>query len=180
MVNSSRILLIGSNGQVGWELARSLMPLGRVIVPERGQCDLARPDTLTALVNLLRPDLIVNAAAYTAVDKAEDETDLAMTVNARAPGALVRAAIRHAREQLFMKARGLAAEVLFGLVPIALLLTVWQGLVSFGYAPATLLPPPGLVFQRLVQQLTRSLSRRRSPPHCSACLPDLRLPWFWA
>ena len=53
-----------------------------------------------------------------------------------------------------MKARGLAAEVLFGLVPIALLLAVWQGLVSFGYAPATLLPPPGLVFRRLVQELT--------------------------
>jgi NitT/TauT family transport system permease protein len=53
-----------------------------------------------------------------------------------------------------MKALALAAEVLFGLVPIALLLAVWQGLVSFGYAPTTLLPPPGLVFQRLVQQLT--------------------------
>ena len=95
MVNSPRILLIGSNGQVGWELARSLMPLGRVMVPERDQCDLARPDTLTPLVNSLRPDVIVNAAAYTAVDKAEEETDLAMTVNARAPGALAAAARRH-------------------------------------------------------------------------------------
>jgi len=95
MVNSSRILLIGSNGQVGWELARTLMPLGPVLIPERDQCDLARPDTLTALVNSLRPDVIVNAAAYTAVDKAEDETDLAMTVNARAPGALAAAAHRH-------------------------------------------------------------------------------------
>jgi len=95
MVNSPRILLIGSNGQVGWELARSLMPLGRVMVPERDQFDLARPDTLTTLINSLRPDVIVNAAAYTAVDKAEEETDLAMTVNARAPGALADAARRH-------------------------------------------------------------------------------------
>jgi len=95
MVNSPRILLIGSNGQVGWELARSLMPLGRVMVPERGQCDLARPDTLTPMVNSLRPDVIVNAAAYTAVDKAEEEIEVAMMVNARAPGALADAARRH-------------------------------------------------------------------------------------
>jgi dTDP-4-dehydrorhamnose reductase len=90
----SNILLIGSNGQVGWELARALLPLGRVLVPERNQCDLASLDALTALVNSLRPDVIVNAAAYTAVDKAEGETNLAMTVNARAPGALA-AAARH-------------------------------------------------------------------------------------
>jgi dTDP-4-dehydrorhamnose reductase len=90
-----RILLIGSNGQVGWELARALLPLGRVLVPERNQCDLASLDTLTALVNSLRPDVIVNAAAYTAVDKAEGETNLAMTVNARAPGALAAAARRY-------------------------------------------------------------------------------------
>ena len=89
------ILLIGSTGQVGWELARTLMPLGRVMVPERSQCDLSSLDTLTALVNALQPDVIVNAAAYTAVDKAEEETNLAMTVNARAPGALAAAARRH-------------------------------------------------------------------------------------
>ena len=90
-----RILLIGSNGQVGWELARALMPLGRVLIPERSQCDLASLDKLTALVNSLQPDVIVNAAAYTAVDKAEQETNLAMTVNARAPGALAAAARRY-------------------------------------------------------------------------------------
>jgi len=95
MVNSPRILLIGSNGQVGWELARALLPLGRVLVPERNQCDLVSLDTLTALVNSLQPDVIVNAAAYTAVDKAEEEIDLAMTVNARAPGALAVAARRY-------------------------------------------------------------------------------------
>jgi dTDP-4-dehydrorhamnose reductase len=94
-VDSHRILLIGSTGQVGWELARALTPLGRVLIPERSQCDLARPDTLTALIDALRPDVIVNAAAYTAVDKAEEEGDLAMTINAHAPGVLAAAARRH-------------------------------------------------------------------------------------
>ena len=89
------ILLLGANGQVGWELARTLMPLGRVIVPERNRCDLARPEQLTALVDALQPDVIVNAAAYTAVDKAEQEVNLAMAVNAEAPGALATAARRH-------------------------------------------------------------------------------------
>src|SRR4030081_82645 len=89
------ILLIGSNGQVGWELARTLMPLGRVTIPERSQCDLSRLDSVTALVNALQPDVNGNAAAYTAVDKAEEETSLAMTINARAPGALATAARRH-------------------------------------------------------------------------------------
>jgi dTDP-4-dehydrorhamnose reductase len=91
----SNILLIGSNGQLGWELARTLAPLGRVMVPERSQCDLARLDTLAALVNAFEPDVIVNAAAYTAVDNAENEANLAMTINARAPGALATAARRH-------------------------------------------------------------------------------------
>ena len=95
VVNGIRILLIGSTGQVGWELARTLMPLGRVIVPERRLCDLARPDQLTALVDASQPDVIVNAAAYTAVDKAEQEARLAMAVNAEAPGALAIAARRH-------------------------------------------------------------------------------------
>ena len=89
-----RILLTGSKGQVGWELARTLMPLGRVIIPDRSQCDLAKLDTLTALVSALQPDVIVNAAAYTAVDLAEDEPNLAMTINARAPGTLAIAARR--------------------------------------------------------------------------------------
>jgi dTDP-4-dehydrorhamnose reductase len=71
------------------------MPLGRVIIPERSQCDLANLDKLSTLVNALQPDVIVNAAAYTAVDNAETETNLAMTVNARAPGALATAARRH-------------------------------------------------------------------------------------
>ena len=89
-----RILLTGATGQVGWELARTLMPLGRVIVPDRSQCDLAKLDTLTALVGALQPDVIVNAAAFTAVDLAEAEPHLAMTINGRAPGTLAVAARR--------------------------------------------------------------------------------------
>lgn len=89
------ILLLGSNGQVGWELTRTLMPLGRVIVPERILCDLARADQLTTLVDAARPDVIVNAAAYTGVDKAEQEVILAMAINAEAPGVLATAARRH-------------------------------------------------------------------------------------
>jgi dTDP-4-dehydrorhamnose reductase len=58
-----RILLTGANGQVGWELARSLMPLGEVIAPGRADCELALPQTLGALVAGLGPDVIVNAAA---------------------------------------------------------------------------------------------------------------------
>ncbi len=89
-----RILLIGARGQVGWELARSLMPVGEVIVPERERCDLARPETLAALVAEVGPAVIVNAAAYTAVDRAETEEALAYRINAEAVGELAMAARR--------------------------------------------------------------------------------------
>ena len=89
------ILLTGATGQVGWELARALMPLGTVVAPARTQCDLARPDTLGRIVDGISPEIIVNAAAYTAVDKAEAEPALAMTVNADAAGELAKAARRH-------------------------------------------------------------------------------------
>ncbi|PTD95920.1 dTDP-4-dehydrorhamnose reductase [Pseudothauera lacus] len=89
-----RILLTGASGQVGWELARSLMPLGEVIVPARERCDLARPETLAALVAETGPTAIVNAAAYTAVDRAESEEALARRINAEAVAELAAAARR--------------------------------------------------------------------------------------
>jgi len=89
-----KILVTGAAGQVGWELSRSLMPLGEVIALTRQQCDLSRPETLGPLIEQLAPDLIVNAAAYTAVDRAESENALAMTVNGEAVGVLAEAAKR--------------------------------------------------------------------------------------
>ena len=87
-----RILLTGKNGQVGGELARSLSTLGTVIAMGRDQLDLAKPETLGSAIKKLQPDIIVNAAAYTAVDKAESEPDLAMTVNGVAPGVIAQEA----------------------------------------------------------------------------------------
>ena len=91
-----KILLFGKGGQVGWELQRSLQPLGELVALDfdsTALCgDFTNVDGLVATVNAVRPDIIVNAAAHTAVDKAESEPDLARTLNALAPGALARAA----------------------------------------------------------------------------------------
>ena len=89
-----RILLTGRNGQVGWELARSLAPLGEVMALERGELDLASADSIAQAVREARPGVIVNAAAYTAVDRAEAEPELATRVNAVAPGILAEEARR--------------------------------------------------------------------------------------
>ncbi|HQS03896.1 MAG TPA: dTDP-4-dehydrorhamnose reductase [Halothiobacillus sp.] len=93
-----KILLLGKNGQVGWELQRSLAPLGEVIALDSRSTDycgdLANLSGLSETVDRLRPDVIVNAAAYTAVDKAESELELARMVNALAPGVLAQAAQR--------------------------------------------------------------------------------------
>ena len=93
---SLHILLLGKNGQLGWELQRSLAPLGRVTALDRhstAHCGaLSRLDDLAATVRALRPDVIVNAAAHTAVDRAESEPVLARTLNALAPGVLAREA----------------------------------------------------------------------------------------
>lgn len=87
-----RILLFGKHGQVGYELQRSLSIFSKVISPERSKADLTMPaDQLFALVKQYNPDLIVNAAAYTAVDKAEQEPELAYQINAKAPGTLATA-----------------------------------------------------------------------------------------
>lgn len=92
-VGERGILITGGNGQVGWELQRTLAALGEVIAPGRETLDLSRPETLRAAVLALRPRWIVNAAAYTAVDKAESERDLAYVVNAESPRALAEAAL---------------------------------------------------------------------------------------
>ncbi|GGA68309.1 NAD(P)-dependent oxidoreductase [Arenimonas soli] len=96
-----RLLLLGANGQVGQALRTALAPLGEVVcatrtgrLPDGGAAepaDLAAPATLAGLVARVAPDLVVNAAAYTAVDRAESERDLALRVNAEAPGVLARA-----------------------------------------------------------------------------------------
>lgn len=83
-----KILLTGKNGQVGWELQRALASLGEVIACDRSELDLANPDKIVALVREAKPQIIVNAAAYTAVDKAESEPEPAHAINARAPGIL--------------------------------------------------------------------------------------------
>lgn len=87
-----RILLTGVNGQVGWELQRTLAPLGEVIAADRSRLDLADTAGIRRSVDAIAPDLIVNPAAYTAVDKAESEPELASAINAAAPGELALAA----------------------------------------------------------------------------------------
>ena len=83
-----RLLVTGASGQVGWELSRSLLPLGDVIALDRRGCDLSQPELLPSLIRGIKPDIIVNAAAYTAVDKAEQEEQLATTINGTAVGVL--------------------------------------------------------------------------------------------
>jgi dTDP-4-dehydrorhamnose reductase len=92
-----RILLLGKNGQVGWELQRSLAVLGDVTAldfdtPGPWRADFTDPNALAPMIRALRPDAIVNAAAHTAVDKAESEPELARTINATAPGVIAREA----------------------------------------------------------------------------------------
>ncbi len=82
------ILLTGANGQVGWELQRTLAPFGRIIALTREQLDLSQPDAIRQVIRTHQPDIIINPAAYTAVDKAESEPELALAVNAIAPGVL--------------------------------------------------------------------------------------------
>lgn len=88
-----RILLLGKNGQVGWELQRSLAPLGELVALDRYLVDglsgdLSNLESLRATIRQIKPDVIVNAAAYTAVDKAESETELADRVNGLASGVM--------------------------------------------------------------------------------------------
>jgi dTDP-4-dehydrorhamnose reductase len=100
-----KILLLGANGQVGHELRRSLASLGEIVattrsgeLPDGVRCETAdfdNPSSLAELVDRTSPGLVVNAAAYTAVDRAEDETEAAFRANAEAPGVLAEACARH-------------------------------------------------------------------------------------
>lgn len=89
-----KILVTGKNGQVGFELCRALSVLGEVVAIDQADCDLGDADAIRALVRRVAPDVIVNPAAYTAVDKAEADADTAFAVNARAPGILGEEAAR--------------------------------------------------------------------------------------
>lgn len=99
-----KLLLLGGDGQLGTELRLSLAPLGDVVVATRSgmlgeaaceTADFGRPDSLPALVERIAPDIVVNAAAYTAVDRAEQEPDLSFRINAEAPGVLAQACKHH-------------------------------------------------------------------------------------
>jgi dTDP-4-dehydrorhamnose reductase len=90
--NSPVILLLGKNGQVGWELQRTLAPLGVVVALDYPEIDFKDSAALRKLVLDLKPSLVINAAAHTAVDRAESEPDLAHQINAVAPGVLAEAA----------------------------------------------------------------------------------------
>ena len=87
-----KILVTGCNGQVGFELARTLLPLGEVITLNREQVDLTDLEKYRATIQAIRPDVIVNAAAYTAVDKAETERELAFVINAESVAILAQEA----------------------------------------------------------------------------------------
>jgi dTDP-4-dehydrorhamnose reductase len=101
MINNKRILLIGPNGQVGWELLRCVQPLGQVFTAgrnrskqEQSYMDLADPNSIRNVIREIKPAIILNAAAYTVVDKAEKESQLAYTINGTAPGILAEECLR--------------------------------------------------------------------------------------
>ena len=83
-----KILLTGKNGQVGFELQKKLSTLGEVIATDREELDLANPDAIRQFIDQTKPDIIINPAAYTAVDKAESKPDLAYQINTLAPEVL--------------------------------------------------------------------------------------------
>ena len=89
-----KLLVTGCNGQLGWELARTLSPLGEIVATDRATLDLSKLETIAPTIRALKPDVILNAAAYTAVDQAESEPALAAAINATAPGILAEEAER--------------------------------------------------------------------------------------
>ena len=90
-----KILVTGKNGQVGHELMKTLAPLGKVVGVDLKECDLSQSAAIDALLERVKPDIIVNPAAYTEVDKAESEPTIAHAVNAQAPKVFARYAARH-------------------------------------------------------------------------------------
>ena len=94
-MSTPRFLLLGRSGQLGWSLQRALAAVGTVAALDRADCDLAIPDQIRSAVRHSRPDVIVNAAAFTAVDKAESSLELAERVNAVAPQILAELAREH-------------------------------------------------------------------------------------
>ena len=89
-----KILLFGRNGQLGWELNRSLQPLGEIVVLDIEEVDFSEPESLRKIVQDESPDVICNAVAYTAVDKAEGDEELALNINGVAPGVLAEEALK--------------------------------------------------------------------------------------
>src|SRR5579859_2084137 len=90
----ARILLTGKNGQVGGDLYPLLTEIGEVLATDRSTLDLSRAESIRECVRFFRPEIIINAAAYTAVDRAESESDLAYAINGIAPGVLAEEALR--------------------------------------------------------------------------------------
>ena len=89
-----KILITGKDGQVGYELERSLQGIGHIIAVDRSEMDLSDLDQVRDVIRKIQPNLIINPAAYTAVDKAETDEELAMRVNAQAPGIMAEEAAR--------------------------------------------------------------------------------------
>ena len=94
MSSGPRILVVGAAGQLGLELQRSFSGVGEIVARDRDAVDIAEPDQVRAMVRSTTPDVILNAAAYTAVDRAESEPEAAMAVNAGAPAILAEEALR--------------------------------------------------------------------------------------
>src|SRR5271156_2183612 len=90
-----RIMVTGVTGQVGGALLKALGPIGSVITVSRNELDLARPDQIGQALDRIAPELIINPAAYTAVDRAESDREMVFRVNAEGPGALARWAVAH-------------------------------------------------------------------------------------